>query len=299
MTKQKGFIKITLLIVIIIGVLVIGGISYIGVMQYQNYQTEQIKKRQETQINKEKQEAEIAELKNKLIELENKPAPKPQIIYNTIEKTTEKIINQPGEISLAEIVKKWSPKVVYIFCEWHSDDETNVIQGSGSGLLTSMTNGQVIISSNKHVYLYQNIYTATFCDMYLLNGEKYRVLTENFYSKKDGTDHAAFYLSNVSTYVKNLADDHSYCTKDPEIGDKIVILGYPGVGSSSGITATEGIISGYEGDYYVTSAKIEHGNSGGVAILIKDNCFVGIPTASVAGSLESLGRILSFKKIIN
>jgi S1-C subfamily serine protease len=58
------------------------------------------------------------------------------------------------------------------------------------------------------------------------------------------------------------------------------------------LTATDGIISGYAGDYYITSAKIERGNSGGPAILIKGKCLLGIPTFVTVGSLEALGRVL-------
>nr|MDQ3014484.1 hypothetical protein [bacterium] len=63
------------------------------------------------------------------------------------------------------------------------------------------------------------------------------------------------------------------------------------------VTATEGIISGYEGNYYITSAKIEQGNSGGAAISLRDNCFLGIPTLTLVGKVESLGRILDWQSI--
>jgi len=76
------------------------------------------------------------------------------------------------------------------------------------------------------------------------------------------------------------------------IGDEIIILGYPTIGSQDDITVTRGIISGYDGDYYITDAKIEHGNSGGVAILLKDNCYLGIPSYTISGEAESLARIL-------
>ncbi len=86
-------------------------------------------------------------------------------------------------------------------------------------------------------------------------------------------------------------------TKAP-IGGKVIILGYPGIGSPEGITATEGIISGYDGDYYITSAKIEHGNSGGVAVLVNNNCYLGMPTFVAVGTIESLGRILDVNVIV-
>ena len=82
------------------------------------------------------------------------------------------------------------------------------------------------------------------------------------------------------------------CTDNINIGDKIVVLGYPAIGTEGGITVTDGIVSGFEGDYYVTSAKIEHGNSGGAAILVKDDCYLGIPTWADSGTVESLARIL-------
>ncbi|KKR76010.1 MAG: hypothetical protein UU20_C0036G0011, partial [Parcubacteria group bacterium GW2011_GWE2_40_8] len=46
-------------------------------------------------------------------------------------------------------------------------------------------------------------------------------------------------------------------------------------------------------DYYVTSAKIEFGNSGGIAVSTKNNCILGIPTFVKAGQIETLGRVLS------
>ena len=69
-------------------------------------------------------------------------------------------------------------------------------------------------------------------------------------------------------------------------------MGYPSIGSQTDITATEGIISGYDGNYYVTSAKVERGNSGGAAVALKDNCYLGIPTFVQVGDIESLARIL-------
>jgi hypothetical protein len=82
----------------------------------------------------------------------------------------------------------------------------------------------------------------------------------------------------------------------------MVILGYPVYGTGAGtytsvfstieITATEGIISGMDEIYYTTSAKIDHGNSGGLAIDENNDCYIGIPTAAIEGQIESLGRIL-------
>jgi S1-C subfamily serine protease len=84
------------------------------------------------------------------------------------------------------------------------------------------------------------------------------------------------------------------------IGDRITILGYPGIGGNT-LTVTDGIVSGFElrnGTRYIkTSAKIDEGNSGGVAIL-DSGCVVGIPTY-VRTQIESLGRILDLNHLLN
>jgi len=75
-------------------------------------------------------------------------------------------------------------------------------------------------------------------------------------------------------------------------------LGYPTVGSRQDITATEGIISGFDGNYFITSAKVEEGNSGGIAVSVKEDCYLGIPTYAEIGNVESLARILDFTVIV-
>ncbi len=114
----------------------------------------------------------------------------------------------------------------------------------------------------------------------------------------NSTEHAGTYKDLIK-YAKNFTSN-TYC-KTFAIGDHILILGYPGVGGSS-LTATDGIISGFEFSdgvrYIKTSAKIEHGNSGGVAI--KDSgCVVGIPTFVESGQAESIGRILDLNSLFN
>ncbi len=98
------------------------------------------------------------------------------------------------------------------------------------------------------------------------------------------------------------------CTSTADIGEPLVILGYPSYGSGAGtfvsvfstldVTATEGIVSGNDAGYYTTSAKIEHGNSGGIAIDENRDCYLGIPTASYTGQIESLGRILPASYVV-
>ena len=61
------------------------------------------------------------------------------------------------------------------------------------------------------------------------------------------------------------------------------------------LIATEGIISNTVSsfdNYFVSSAKIEQGNSGGGAFLKSGNCLAGMPTYVQVGAIESLGRLM-------
>lgn len=99
-------------------------------------------------------------------------------------------------------------------------------------------------------------------------------------------------LSSIpSTDIKGCND------ADIQIGDKVTIFGYPSFGGNS-LTVTDGIISGIEkGPIYKTSAKIDQGNSGGIAVLNKKQCMIGMPTWLASGTLEGLGYIQSWTMI--
>jgi len=114
-------------------------------------------------------------------------------------------------------------------------------------------------------------------------------------------DFGAIEITNPDSGLIDLGNrkDLVACNYKAPQGENIVILGYPGIGATNDITTTEGIISGYDGDYYITSAKIEHGNSGGIAVSVQNNCALGIPTFVEVGSVESLGRILDMRKVFD
>jgi len=104
-------------------------------------------------------------------------------------------------------------------------------------------------------------------------------------------------IRNPNQETINLANKPKVCPTLPRIGEDIIILGYPSTGALESVTATEGIVSGIEDNFLITSAKVEQGNSGGAAIFKDQNCYFGIPTFVVSGELESFARILSFKSI--
>jgi len=84
----------------------------------------------------------------------------------------------------------------------------------------------------------------------------------------------------------------------PRLGDEIKIYGYPVTSGGYILTITDGIISSFSGDGLIlTSAKVDSGNSGGLAIT-KDGCFVGIPSAILTGRYQNLGVIIPLNTIL-
>ena len=207
-----------------------------------------------------------------------------------------------------------SPSVVKIVC--YSDAYGEDLQ-MGSGVLYHSDSGDpstYFVETNLHVVQTSDA-SPSKCAIAVYpsyrNASSYLVYkTAGYKTYKYGVDFAylipqiadsqnAGTTNDLGKYAKNLTPN-TYC-KSTSIGDHISILGYPGVGGSS-LTATDGIISGFEYDsgsrFIKTSAKIEHGNSGGVAI--KDSgCVLGIPTFVETGSAESIGRILDLNDLFN
>ena len=178
-------------------------------------------------------------------------------------------------------------------CQFKYSDTGRLYQkSSGSGIAIKFGNTPSAVLTNKHVLVDSNGYGADSCSAKLLDSGETLASSDIRNSAKE-YDLGYIYINNPSDYFKNLTSNFpSLCSQKPSLGDEIVVLGYPSIGSKNGLTATEGIVSGFDGNYFITSAKVEQGNSGGAAILLKDNCLLGIPTFVTLGKVESLARIL-------
>ncbi len=77
-----------------------------------------------------------------------------------------------------------------------------------------------------------------------------------------------------------------------KLGDSIRIYGYPVTSGGYDLTVTDGIISSFvdNGDI-LTSAKVDSGNSGGLAI-DQNGCYLGIPSAVISGNYQNLGVLI-------
>jgi len=216
-------------------------------------------------------------------------------------------------VSVARVFDTWAPSVARVLCD----------EFSGSGTLLQLADSTYVILTNSHV-----VGSSAFCSVsFLINPSSKDVSDENqvFYMgefggylsnditddevlltlkpfpsavlaslEADGTTITA--QSRSTDFLKGVARSELCRSFVPQIGDDISVIGYPGIGSFSTPTITRGIISGREGNYYLTDAKIDSGNSGGAALLTRANCYLGIPTKVRTGDFESIGRILDMTR---
>ena len=244
------------------------------------------------------QQNEIDTLKNEVEGLKNQKQP----------------TAQAKSSSLSDIVNEWQKSTAYVECYWDTPGTQKwFLKQSGSGLV-ALFSGTPTIITNEHVVNNQQYGTPNECDIKFPNDNNvfYAILpVQSGYGKMefDSNGNDVAYLSGLkqngfgdpSISLQQRARNDNFSCKSNSIntGSQIVVLGYPTYGTDISsvfdkieLTATEGIISGKDDPYYTTSAKIEHGNSGGLAIDKTNDCYVGIPTWNESGSFESLGRIL-------
>lgn len=183
------------------------------------------------------------------------------------------------------LIDAWSPFVHDITCEFVANDG-QIVKGSGSATLMHddvgirfVTNAH-IVEDSKGAQLERCILERKGADTITIDEDDIEISEEN---------DVAYGRVGGSSLAMAAAD---VCVTAPRIGERVVILGYPTIGAKESVTVTEGIISGFDEDYYTTSAKIEKGNSGGAAVSAERDCFLGIPTLVFAGKIESLARIL-------
>ncbi len=221
--------------------------------------------------------------------------------------------------SVAQIVSEWQNSTAYVDCTFGSIPGGNYEEVWGSGLLVMMNSVPTVITNRHVVDNGQNNFDSCYIKFpSTINSVGYLISPaldnqQEISYASDGSDVAYITFSQNDLVLSKQKDWDKYslyqraksgtylCQSQPAIGDPVVILGYPVDGSVSSanyytgnieVTATEGIISGQDGIYYTTSAKVDHGNSGGLAIDQNNDCYFGIPTWAESGGFTSLARIL-------
>jgi len=295
----KRFLQTPLLMTIIAGILVLSIAGYFGIRQYQNYQAKQIEKERQTQELLITQQKALDETKQQVENLKKQNKIEQDAKNNSDSATSmqQPISDKLPQSLLDEILQR----TVKITCT----SSTQTRQGSGFIMITSEDNNTWYVFTNAHVVL-----AGPPEDNNCVVG----VPSKPDYSINKNFDGKIVDVSNkfpiIDKAVLSVAGDRGFkngvsvmpaCKfNDVKIGDKIMIVGYPAFGGSS-LTATEGIISGFEetqyGSIYKTSAKIDSGNSGGTAIDNTKKCFLGMPTWATQGTFEGLGYIQSWEMI--
>lgn len=202
---------------------------------------------------------------------------------------------------------------------------------SGSGTLWNFKEVPYAVLTNYHVIQNAVKCVVSMTDnsnkstgMFTLEGEVYTF-------NKD-TDTAIIAMKTSVTDKNNKLADYNYsipklrkCPTNIAVGSPMIIIGYPayakrdnimkidGIGAVNVVyrTTTNGILSGYDtskvkpvgnlpNPNYFTSAKIDSGNSGGIA-LSKDGegmCVLGLSTWLSMGNYENQGLIQNIVNII-
>lgn len=333
MKNQKGFIQIPLLIAIIAGVLIVGGGGYLSVKGYQNAKIEKERilqeKEEEIRALAETQTKAFQEAQEEIEKLrqESEQAKKRQIALEQKVIDTAKAITKDLTISSAEIAPFLSG-VVNISC---SEDE-------GSGSLWNIPGTGYVVLTNKHV-IGSSLKGVDYCfvkiegvGLYSLNASQ--PLEGMVNATLDATAHFINFLGAKDQYgqevpmppVKDLNYRISSLRKCPiqmSLGSPVVLIGFPafsettffvsgvGTGQQTHQTVTNGIISAHNTSEtkplgplsyvnYFVSAKIDSGNSGGIA-LSKDNnglCVLGIPTWLSIGRYETQGIVQNIHNVL-
>lgn len=114
------------------------------------------------------------------------------------------------------------------------------------------------------------------------------VQIKGVYTDDDGVKHGN-YPNNFQGFLDNICENDNV-----SLGEPVRVFGYPTIsGGGYYLTVTDGVVSSIPNDgTIVTSAKIDHGNSGGIAVDGK-GCFIGVPSMARKGTIESLGIIIS------
>lgn len=188
-----------------------------------------------------------------------------------------------GIVNQGSIIKS----TVKLICPINS---TMASQGSGTVIDSKGT-----ILTNKHVIDGTAGCWVGFIDDY--DDEPYfgdRQIAD-IYKISSDADVAVLKLRNPSNKTLTSINISQSNSGSINLGETLTTYGYPAKFGTK-ITYTSGDFSGVDGDYLKTTAIIEHGNSGGGAYL-KNGTFIGIPTAVIKGSLNSMGYLLSVNKV--
>lgn len=182
-----------------------------------------------------------------------------------------------------EIINIWKPYIVRVTCITLDEYGNKKSYSDGSGLLSKTAKGLPMVLTNKHVLFTKNKKLSDYCNVYLPTTKEVIKVTSKDRTGSKTKDIANLAIKEPTESVTNLLKNDKQISKDCknvklDSSEKIAVLGYPIGSNKSEVSVVKGFVTGYEDYFYISSATIVSGYSGGVAISLKDNCYLGIPT---------------------
>lgn len=322
--NQKGFIQIPILIAIIVGVLVLSGAGYFGIKQYQNYQVEKVAREEKARALAEDQSKALQESQQEIERLkqEGEEAKEKQTALEQKVSAATKATPKDLSISASEIAPYLSG-VANVDCD-----------SKGSGSLWNLPVYGYTLLTNKHLV---SPNSSQYCAIVSGGGDFYLYSIDLFkpywaYLNKD-LDIAAYPLEEpewTDNKYRLSVQEANYkisslrkCSTEMQLGSPVVVIGFPastqqkvfvpgfGMVPTSNRTVTNGIISAHDASSvkplgnllyknYFVSAKIDSGNSGGIALSkdVKGLCILGVPTWLSIGNYETQGVVQNIHNVL-
>ena len=155
MKNQKGFIQISIFIVIIVGALVLSGVGYFAVRQYKDFLKG--KEQAQQQADAQQKALEQAQVEIEKLKTINEATQKKQ---DTLEKTIKSGQLKPQSISIsASEINPYLSGVVEIICK----------DSAGSGSLWNIDSKKIVLT-NEHVItdpLYSSLHKQSYCTVWV------------------------------------------------------------------------------------------------------------------------------------
>jgi S1-C subfamily serine protease len=317
---------VVVVVIVILAFLTIG-IAVGGYKLYQRIVLTEIQQKELTRLQEEEAKKVIASQQEALEKTQNEltktksDAEKTNAQIKTLSQTLAEQSKIQKEIIISSSdLAPYATGVVQVICA-----SAGGAISSGSGSLWTFKEVPYAVVTNYHV-----VKGATKCVVSMTNNANGVTgifsVSGSIYTFNANTDAAILTVGSpisdtmlpVANYNYSLAKVRK-CTTLVPVGSPVVIIGFPAyakrdstltidtLGTVNVIyrTTTNGIISGYdtsqpgEANYFV-SAKIDNGNSGGIALAKDANgiCTLGLPTWLTLGNYETQGLVQNILNVL-